>query len=288
MQHQSRESATPSPRTGHALVACPGGPLTVPASGPRSDPAVRLSVVIPTWNERQNIAELVRQLSDALAPELGTEYELIVVDDNSADRTWEAAASLTGQYPHLRVVRRQGERGLSSAVIRGWQVARGDVLAVIDGDLQHPPEVMARLWNAMDPTIDLVVASRNVAGGGVSDWSIDRRMLSRGAQLLGQICLPGVVGRVADPMSGYFMVRRNAIANTPLSPRGYKILIEVLARGDCRNIGEVGYVFRERSRGSSKVTWQIYLQYLQHLWALRRAGLASRSPDSRRLPVART
>jgi len=171
------------------------------------------------------------------------------------------------------VIRREHERGLSTAVIRGWQTARGDVLAVIDGDLQHPPEVMTALWRAMAAGADLAVASRHVQGGGVSDWSLGRRMLSRGAQAIGLALLPGVLGRVSDPMSGYFMLRRAAIADVALSPLGYKILVEVIGRGRIERVVEVGYVFRERREGASKVTWRVYVDYLRHLGRLRLSRL---------------
>jgi len=167
------------------------------------------------------------------------------------------------------VMRRETERGLSTAVIRGWQVARGEVLAVIDADLQHPPEVTVSLWREISKGADLAVRSRHIEGGGVSDWSLLRRLLSRGAQLLGLILLPGVLGRVSDPMSGYFMIRRGAIADAAMHPLGYKILVEVIGRGRVRWIAEVGYVFRERSVGESKVTWRVYVDYLRHLVRLR-------------------
>jgi len=112
-----------------------------------------------------------------------------------------------------------------------------------------------------------------VEGGGLSDWSLIRRLLSRGAQLLGLLILPAVLGRLSDPMSGYFMLRRSAIAGVALDPLGYKILIEVVGRGNIRWIGEVGYVFRERVEGESKVTWRLYDQYLRHLLKLRIATL---------------
>ena len=204
--------------------------------------------MIPTFNERRNLAELVAQLTALLDPELGDDYELIVVDDDSPDRTWELASELAGKYSKLRVLRREDERGLSTAVIRGWQIARGDVLAVIDADLQHPPEVTVELWRAMTRGAELAVGSRHIQGGGVSDWSLLRRLLSRGAQLLGLMLLPGVLGRVSDPMSGYFMIRRDAIAGVAMHPLGYKILVEVIGRGKVRWIAEVGYVFRERDR----------------------------------------
>jgi dolichol-phosphate mannosyltransferase len=166
-------------------------------------------------------------------------------------------------------MRRTQEKGLSTAVIRGWQIAEGEILGVIDADLQHPPEVLLELWQEMTRGADLALASRHVEGGGVSEWSLARRFLSRGAQMLGLIILPEVLSKVSDPMSGYFMVRREAIANKPLSPVGYKILIEVVARGKFRWIAEAGYVFREREAGESKVTWKQYLEYIQHLLRLR-------------------
>jgi dolichol-phosphate mannosyltransferase len=228
-----------------------------------------LSVVIPTYKERDNIENVVNILSGLLDQTIPGNYELIVVDDDSPDRTWEVAENLIPDYPQLRVMRRQEERGLSSAVIRGWQGARGSILGVIDGDLQHPPEVLTQLWQKIEQGADLAVASRHVEGGGVSSWSVIRRFLSRGAQVLGLVILPEVVGRVSDPMSGYFMVRRNAIANTTLNPIGYKILLEVIGRGQIGEIGEVGYIFRERTEGESKVTWKQYLDYIQHLIRLR-------------------
>jgi dolichol-phosphate mannosyltransferase len=262
-------SAEPAGKTNPSLLDCPQGPLAVPAVRADTDRAMRLSLIIPTYNESKNVAELVRQLTALLDPVLGTGYELIVVDDDSPDKTWELAADLTATYPRLRVIRRQGERGLSTAVIRGWQAARGEVLAVIDADLQHPPEVTVELWKAMDRGADLAVGSRHVEDGGVSDWSLFRRAMSRGAQLLGLALLPGVLGRVSDPMSGYFMIRRDAIGDAVMSPLGYKILIEVIGRGRIKTIREVGYVFRERTEGESKVTWRLYIEYLRHLVRLR-------------------
>ena len=232
------------------MIACPAGPLTVPTRASSADQSF-LSLIIPTFNERRNLTEL------------------IVVDDDSPDKTWEIATELAATHPRLRVMRRLDERGLSSAVVRGWQVAQGDVLAVIDGDLQHPPEVTAALWRAMAAGADLAVASRHVKGGGVSDWSLARRMLSRGAQAIGLVLLPGVIGRVSDPMSGYFMIRRAAIAGVPLHPLGYKILVEVIGRGRVEHVAEVGYVFRERQDGASKVTKRVYVDYIRHLVRLR-------------------
>jgi dolichol-phosphate mannosyltransferase len=251
------------------LIPPSSNTLRVPERALDDSAALKFSLVLPTYNEGDNIQEIVRVLSTLLDSTIPGDYELIVVDDDSPDRTWKIAQELLPDYPQLRVMRRVSERGLSTAVVRGWQVASGEILGVIDADLQHPPEILLKLLQEMERGADLAVASRHVEGGGVSEWSLVRRFLSRGAQTLGLIILPEVIGRLSDPMSGYFMVRRSAIANKLLSPVGYKILIEVTARGNIRWIGEAGYVFRERQAGESKVTWRQYVEYLQHLIRLR-------------------
>ena len=281
------------------LLIVPSGPLLIPPRTAaqtggndghrmsRTLPPLKFSLVIPTYKESQNIKDIVELLSDLLDEAIPDRYELIVVDDNSPDRTWELAQALSSDYPQLRVMRRVEERGLSSAVIRGWQVARGQILGVIDADLQHPPEVLVQLLAAIEQGADLAVASRHVEGGGVSEWSLARRFLSRGAQTLGLILLPNVVGRISDPMSGYFLVRRQAIAGPILNPMGYKILIEVLGRGNIEQIAEVGYVFQERQEGESKVTWKQYAEYLLHLLRLRSRGRIGRLRQRLRFPMGR-
>lgn len=258
------------------LVPTPTGNLTIP-SAPLGGGSVRFSLIVPTYNEAKNVPVLVDQLEALLTPVLGQSFEIIVVDDDSPDKTWQVGLELAKTRAWLRVMRRQGERGLSTAVIRGWQAAHGDVIGVMDADLQHPAEVNLGLLKEIERGADLATASRYVEGGGVSDWSLLRRLLSRGAQLLGLLMLPGVLGRLSDPMSGYFMLRRSALAGVKLDPLGYKILIEVVARGRINWIGEVGYVFQERVVGESKVSSTLYIQYLRHLLKLRIATL----PQSR-------
>ena len=249
--------------------------------------SVKFSLIVPTYNERKNLARLVEILTQLLNNYFQENYELIIVDDDSPDLTWQVGLDLMSSYPQLRVMRRQGEKGLSTAVIRGWQASEGEILGVIDGDLQHPPETLIKMLDEMVNGADLVVASRHVEGGGVSDWGFIRRFLSRGAQMLGLLILPNVIGRVSDPMSGYFMVRRSAIANCPMNPLGYKILIEVLGRGNIGSVAEVGYVFQERQEGESKVTWRQYVDYLLHLLRLRSRGRITKLREKLRVPVKR-
>ena len=257
------------------------------SSGLSSQLSVTFSLVIPTYNESKNLEKLVEVLSQLLDSHWYGDYELIIVDDDSPDLTWKVGLDLMPHYPQLRVMRRQEEKGLSTAVIRGWQAAQGEILGVIDGDLQHPPETLINMLNQMKDGADLAVASRHVEGGGVSDWGFIRRVLSRGAQMLGLLILPNVIGRVSDPMSGYFMVKRSAIANCLMNPLGYKILIEVLGRGNIGSVAEVGYIFQERQEGESKVTWRQYVDYILHLLRLRSRGRITKLREKWRLPVKR-
>ena len=276
----------------NSLLSVPTGTLQISefpqTTGGENCESIYFSLVVPTYKERDNIQNVVSILTKLLDELIPGDYELIVVDDDSPDLTWEIAQLLMPEYPQMRVMRRQHERGLSSAVIRGWQAARGQILGVIDGDLQHPPEVLMQLLRSIEQGADLAVASRHIEGGGVSSWSFLRRFLSRGAQLLGLIILPGVLGRISDPMSGYFMVRRSAIAGSTLYPVGYKILLEVIGRGNVGQISEVGYVFCERKEGESKVTWKQYVEYIHHLLRLRLAtGRLGRFSQRIGFPISR-
>jgi len=250
-----------------SLQTCSSGPLVIAPLD--LDSALDLSLVLPTYNEGKNIGPIIEKLVPVLDSVDHLRYEIIVVDDDSPDHTWEKALELAEKYPQVRVIRRQSERGLSTAVIRGWQIARGKILGVMDADLQHPPEVAAKVAQEMLRGADLGIASRHIEGGGVSDWSLVRRFISRSAQMIGFMLLPEVVGRISDPMSGFFMIRRSALQGRTLSPLGYKILIEVLGRGQVGWISEVPYTFRERVEGSSKLTNRIYFEYFQHLLRLR-------------------
>ncbi len=238
--------------------------------------SVDLTLVLPTYQEGKSIAEVLERFAEVMARRPGMSYELIVVDDDSPDLTWKIATDEAAErYPHVQVIRRLSERGLATAVVEGWRAGRGERLAVMDADLQHPPDVLLDMLDALTPGVDLVAGSRHMEGGGVSDWSLRRRIISRGAQLLGLLILPDVVGRVDDPMSGCFVVRREALANCVLRPLGYKILIEVLARAELRAIREVPYVFCERRDGESKATLGVYADYVIHLVKLRAVRLRS-------------
>lgn len=233
----------------------------LPVGGP-----MRLSVVIPTYNEAQNIAALLPRLRAELGPP--SSIELLVVDDDSKDGTAAAARKADSKS---RVIVRKGERGLATAVARGFAEAQGEWVAVMDADFQHPPEAVAAMWQrAQQGDVDLVIGSRYAPGGkGDATFTASRRAVSRGAALIARMALPPVRRhRLTDPMSGLFMVRKAAVAGVRLRPTGYKILLEIVGRVPLRGVAEVGYEFQSRRAGDSKLGSRVILQYLAHVGRL--------------------
>jgi dolichol-phosphate mannosyltransferase len=245
-----------------------------------------VSIVLPTYNEGANIQQTLRRAAAALR-RAGEEFELIVVDDASPDKTATIAEQLQSEVP-VRVLRRAGRFGLATAVVDGWKLARGDVLGVMDADLQHPPEVLASLAAALqEPTVDLVIASRRVPGGQMGPMPWFRQMASMGSAALAAFLLPEAVRGVRDPMSGMFLIRTKSLHAVRLDPTGYKILLEILAKAHCQKIVEVPYTFNSRGAGSSKLGAKQALQYLEHLWRLARSTGRLRSWLRRRPSTAR-
>jgi len=236
-----------------------------------SSSTVIFSLVIPTYNESGNIKKLLESLINVLDPFLPHSYEIIVVDDNSPDGTSQEVERLINDHKQIRLLTRKDEKGLSSAVVRGWQAAQGRYLGVIDGDMQHPPQIMAKLLEGIihDEKIDLVIASRFVGEGSTGNLAISRRIMSSWGRLIGLTLLPKIISRVSDPMSGCFVVRHETIAGCALDPMGYKILVEVIARANIKNIKEVSYVFQKRHAGRSKISFNIVFQYILQLLKLR-------------------
>ncbi len=221
----------------------------------------RVSVIIPTYNEAENILQAIDRCLDALADHPS---EIIVVDDDSPDGTWRLVERRYDATDHVRVLRREGARGLATAVAYGFAHATADCCAVIDADLQHPPELLPVLVDTVANDVDIAIASRYVSRGGVAVWPWHRRVVSYGATVLARLCIPSARG-VADPLSGYFVVRRDLLREATLSPTGYKILLELLTRCDGAQVREVPYVFVDRRNGDSKLSSREYLEYLLHL-----------------------
>ncbi len=219
-----------------------------------TDPLI--SIVVPTYNEAGSLPDLAERLAASL---VGRRWELVIVDDGSPDGTADLAAALAPRIP-VRVVRRARKSGLASAVLAGLAEARGDVLVVMDADLSHPPEVVPALVDAVQHGADLAVGSRYVPGGGIKDWPLRRRVVSRVAGILGNVLVP-----VRDATSGFFAMRRVVVDGVHLNPIGFKIGFEVMARGRHARVQEVPYVFTDRKFGSSKFGRREIVQYLVQL-----------------------
>lgn len=222
-----------------------------------------LSIIVPTYNERDNIEELIRRISKSLE---GLEYEIIVVDDNSPDGTADIAEELSKEFP-VKVVRRPGKLGLATAVLEGFKRSLGEYVVVMDADLQHPPELIPKMYEYALNGYDLVIASRYVSGGSVSGWSFVRRFISRSASLIAKLLIPKTRS-INDPISGFFMFRREVLKGVNLNPRGFKILVELLAKGNYVRVYEVPYKFNVRSRGKSKLSIKELINYVLHLITL--------------------
>ena len=196
-----------------------------------------------------------------------TDKEVIVVDDNSPDKTWEIARNLSSTYPWLRVIRRIHDRGLSSAVLAGFAVAEGDCLAVMDADLQHDEQILPQFLDAFQKGADIVVGSRKVDGGGTQNWSVVRKFMSWVATIMAKIALRHPV---TDPMSGFFAIRKEIYQSykDEINPKGFKILLEFLARAKHTNIKEIGYTFKNRVHGESKLSHKVIFEYLNALYEL--------------------
>jgi len=249
------------------ILDAPTGPLVVPGADANG---IVLSLVVPTLEEDETIRDFLAELRQVLDTALPGRHEVIVVDDDSRDGTWKAAAAMRPIYPELRVVRRQGERGLASAVIRGFQVATGEIVGTINADFQHPPSVLSKMIEKSSAA-DVVVASRYTDGGGLGDWGLLRRLSSSFARMCGHVLLPSVFGRVSDPLSGCYLFRRSGIAGIELQPLGYKTLMEIMARGRFHRVAECGYQMRQRRLGRSKAGPRHSFEYLRHLLRLRAA-----------------
>ncbi|MCL6697180.1 glycosyltransferase family 2 protein [Sphingomonas sp. NSE70-1] len=228
-----------------------------------NDEPLQLSVVIPTKNEAGNVEPLLERLGVALA---GIEWEAIFVDDSSTDGTPELLTRIAQSDRRVRLIRRIGRRGLSSAVVEGALASTTPIVAVIDADLQHDEKVLPDLYRAIaDKGHELAIGTRYAANGSTGEWAEDRLKISRFATALAS---PIMKTRLSDPMSGFFAVRRDILleAAPRLSTVGYKILLDLVASHPRPlKVAEVGYTFGTRQHGESKLDEMVALEYLELL-----------------------
>jgi dolichol-phosphate mannosyltransferase len=225
-----------------------------------SSPAF-VSIISPTYNERDNIIPLVKRISKTM---LSRKYEIIFVDDSSQDGTVEIAKELSQKYP-VKILVRDKKFGLASAILTGFENARGNIIGVIDADLQHPPESIIQCVEAIEHDhYDIAIGSRYIHGGGVEGWSMLRLLTSRIAILLAK----PLIGNIKDPMSGFFFMRKSVLNCASLNPTGYKLGLEILLKGNYKLVKEIPYVFKERKNGVSKLNNKEIILYLSLLRGL--------------------
>ncbi|MBI4089842.1 MAG: polyprenol monophosphomannose synthase [Candidatus Kerfeldbacteria bacterium] len=224
---------------------------------------LRAAFILPTYNEAENLRELVPRLAG-----LERQAEIVVVDDGSPDGTEQVANELAKQNP-VRLLERRTKRGLASAVVDGVKAAQAPVVVVMDADLSHDEQIAPQLIAAIEAGSEVAVGSRFASGGSTEDVLV-RRWFSWCAKQVARVVL-GV--RVQDPMSGFFAIRRDDFLRVAqqLKPRGFKILLELLVRLKPTRVTEIGFRFRSRTKGESKLTLTIALQYFRMIFDLWRA-----------------
>jgi dolichol-phosphate mannosyltransferase len=238
-----------------------------PSTAASSHASARLALVIPTLHEAANIRSLLERIGASLDP-LGMPYELIVVDDDSQDGTENIVRGISAKDARVRLLVRHGQRGLAGAVSDGWKCSQAEVLGVIDADLQHPPELLSQMWEKVEGGYEIVIASRYAEPGSMRSWNPLRRAISElGIMLAGPLQKRAL--RVKDPLSGFFLVRRRCLEGVELQRHGFKLLLEILVRGNIGSVAEVPFNFGMRQGGESKASLATGLHYfylLGRLW----------------------
>ncbi|MEJ2267664.1 MAG: glycosyltransferase family 2 protein [Nanoarchaeota archaeon] len=232
---------------------------------------MEVSIIIPTYNEKENIQKLLKEVYFKFQ-EFKIKGELIVVDDNSPDGTGQILEQLKNSYATLKVIHRKKKSGLSSAVLEGFNISKGKILGVMDADLSHPPEKIPEMINLIkSKKADFVIGSRYIKGGKIEGWNIKRILMSKTATFLAKIFT-----KVKDPMSGFFMIKRECIKGKELNSRGFKILLELILKANYKKIKEIPIKFVNRTKGKSKAESKEIINYLKNLfgyWKYKRKNI---------------
>jgi len=241
----------------------------------------RISIVIPTYNERDNIGETLSGVTAILA---GSEYEVVVVDDDSPDRTWEVVEGLSATMTSVRLIRRTAvKRDLVRSVLEGLRAARGTILGKMDADGSHLPRHIPALVQAIENGCDLAVGSRYIAGGSIVAWPTHRLWLSKTATKILRSLLQI---ELCDPLSGFYFVRREIyerMAETG-TVRGFKLLLELCVRGRPRHFAEIPIVFHNRAHGVSKLSAPVIFH--SFVAVLRLVAFNLRRPNTKSIHAA--
>ncbi len=219
-----------------------------------------LTVIIPTYNEEANIRNIITEV-DAVFKRNNLNGEILVVDDNSPDGTISIVNEIKKTKSNVNIIVRLVDHGLSQSVAEGFVHSSSNILVVIDADLSHPPALIPAMYHEIMGGYDVVIGSRYMDGGGIKKWPLKRRVISLGATFLGRLLFPDV----SDPVSGFFAIRKGVVANAPLKPRGYKILLEVLGKGTWEKDKEIPFEFVDREIGSSKLKLKTIIEYAEQV-----------------------
>ncbi len=233
----------------------------------------QVSIIIPTYNESQNIISILKSIGSNLPKNLQT--EAIVVDDNSPDGTGKLVEDYLKNIKKMadytiEIIHRKAKEGLGSAILKGIQQSRGDTIVVMDCDFSHPPQIIPKLIESIKKyQYDIAVASRYIKGGKIQGWSLKRKTMSKFATLIAK---KGLGIDTKDPMSGFFAFKRSIIKGLNIDAIGYKFLLEILVKTRDVTIKEIPYTFQDREFGSSKLSIRTVFDYYRSVWKLYRYG----------------
>jgi dolichol-phosphate mannosyltransferase len=222
-----------------------------------------LSIIIPTYNEQLTISDTIQKISHTLRP-TNIPFEIIIVDDNSHDKTQQLVINLIARHYPVVLVTRTKDPGLSQSVLEGINRAQGGVVVVTDADGSHDTSLIPSMYREIkNNNTDIVIGSRYMPNGGIEDWPIKRRVISWGATTLARILFPNLT----DPISGFFGAKKSLIVNTPSinSKCGYKILLEILSKCKWNTSKELPYVFVNRKQGESKLKNSTMIQFARQV-----------------------
>jgi len=242
----------------------------------------QVSIIIPTYNESENIIQVLKSIGDHLPKDIAT--EAIVVDDNSPDGTGKVVEDYINDTQTkvgytVDVIHRKTKSGLSTAILDGIQHSSGETVVVMDSDFSHPPKIIPRLIEEIKISkYDIVIASRYTQGGKVSGWSAKRKLISKTAKGIAKV---GLGINESDPMSGFFAFRRKILEGIKLDAIGYKMLLEILVKTKGAKVKEIPYTFTNRVYGDSKLDTSTMLDYVRSVWRLYRYGHKVKDSETR-------
>ncbi len=244
--------------------------------------SAEISIIVPTYNESKNIRGILENIQKSIPK--GIMAETIVVDDNSPDFTAKIAedyfSSIKEKTTHtINVIKRKAKDGLSSAILNGIQQATGNTIVVMDSDFSHPPHIIPKMMDTLRQTsCDIVIASRYVKGGSIQGWPFKRKIMSKIAT---GIAKKGLGIKLQDPMSGFFLFKKNIIKELKFDAIGYKMLLEILVKTKGVKVQEVPYTFTDRKDGSSKLGVGTIFDYCKSVWILYKYGRNVRRDEKR-------